>query len=113
VPVEFFAIITKRIDMKKSFKLKIAGKNDDRVIESVKHELRQYIKREKRKPLTEGIDFWEFDCKFGKTAAAAEDINFSQITGCIDAAAQNGDEEFYIEILAKAGSKGKVKIVSD
>jgi Family of unknown function (DUF6172) len=93
--------------MKKSFKLKIADKNDERVVESVKHEIRQYIKREKRKPLSEGVDFWEFDCRFGKTAAGSESINFSDITAYIDTASKNGDEEFYIEILAKAGHKPK------
>jgi Family of unknown function (DUF6172) len=93
--------------MKKSFKLKVEGKNDERVIESIKHEIRQYIKREKRKPLAQDVDFWEFDCRFGKTDSCAEVIKFSDITACIDTAARNGDEGFYIEILAKAGYKPK------
>ncbi len=91
--------------MKKSFKLKIPGRNDERVVEALKHDIRQYIKREKRKPTPEGVDFWEFDCKFGKSVENAEVIKFSEIFSCIDAAAKEGDEEFYIEILAKAGRK--------
>jgi len=93
--------------MKKSFKLKQPNKADARVVEAVKHEIRQYIKREKRKPCPEGVDFWEFDCKFGKSAESAEVIKFSDITACIDAAAINGDEQFYIEILSKTGKKLK------
>ncbi len=91
--------------MKKSFKLKIPGRNDERVVEALKHDIRQYIKREKRKPTPEGVDFWEFDCRFGKSVENAEVIKFSEIFSCIDTAAKEGDEEFYIEILAKAGRK--------
>ena len=91
--------------MKKTFKLKIQNKNYDRAVESAKHEIRQYIKREKRKALPEGVDFWEFDCKFGADESAAVVIAFSQITTSIDDAAANKLDSFYIEILAKAGRK--------
>ncbi len=94
--------------MKKSFKTKIEGKNSERLIESIKHEIRQYIKREKRKTLPEGMDFWDFDCKFGKTPAVAECIKLSQITECIDTIAKDDCDEFYIEILARAASKQKL-----
>lgn len=91
--------------MKKTFKLNLQNKNYDRAVESAKYEIRQYIKREKRKPLSEGVDFWEFDCKFGSDEENAEVIAFSQITGAIDGAATNNFDSFYIEILAKAGYK--------
>jgi hypothetical protein len=91
--------------MKKTFKLNLSNKNYDRAVESAKYEIRQYIKREKRKPLPEGVDFWEFDCKFGVDAVSAEVIAFSQITACVDEAAKNVLEAFYIEILVKAGHK--------
>lgn len=91
--------------MKKSFKLKIPGRNDERVMEALKHDIRQYIKREKRKPTPQGVDFWEFDCRFGKNVESAEVIKFSEIISRINAAAAANDDEFYIEILAKAGHK--------
>lgn len=96
--------------MKKTFKLNIQNKNYDRAVESAKYEIRQYIKREKRKPLSEGVDFWEFDCKFGADEANAEVIAFSQITASIDSAATNKLDSFYIEILAKSGHK-KIKAI--
>jgi len=98
--------------MKKTFKLKIQNKNYDRAVESAKHEIRQYIKREKRKALPEGVDFWEFDCKFGADEASTEVIAFSQITASIDSAAANNLESFYIEILAKSGYKKPKEEVS-
>jgi hypothetical protein len=91
--------------MKKTFQLQIEGKNRDRVLEATKHEIRQYIKRERRKPLPEGVDFWDFDCKFGATADAAEVIHPAKLTELIDALATDGAASFYVELLAKPGHR--------
>ena len=66
--------------MKKTFQLHIEGKNPNRVLEAVKHELRKYVKRERRRDLPEGADFWDFDCKFGPTPEAAEPVHLSALT---------------------------------
>lgn len=89
--------------MKKTFQLQIEGKNRDRVLEATKHEIRQYIKRERRKPLPEGVDFWDFDCKFGATSDAAEVVHPAKITELIDALNAVGGAAFYVELLAKPG----------
>ena len=103
--------------MKKTFKLNIEGKHPDRVLEAVKHEIRKYVKRQRRVPLPAGVDFWDFDCRFGTTEANAVVVHFATITGLIDAVAKgkggeegNGEdkgegEQFYIELLAKAGHR--------
>lgn len=91
--------------MKKTFQLQIEGKNRDRVIEATKHEIRQYIKRERRKPLPEGVDFWDFDCKFGATPDAAEVIHPAKLTARIDALVADGAAAFYLELLAKHGHR--------
>ena len=62
--------------MKKTFQLRPEGKNPDRVLEAIKHEIRKYIRRERRRPLADGIDFLDFDCKFGVTAEGAEVVHF-------------------------------------
>jgi len=98
--------------MKKTFKLNLPNKNYDRAVDSAKYEIRQYIKREKRKPLPDGVDFWEFDCKFGADESSAEVIAFSQITAHIDESAKNAFDAFYIEILVKPGYK-KTKAESE
>lgn len=89
--------------MRKTFKLNIEGKNRDRVVEAVKHEIRKYVKRERRRDLPEGVDFWDFDCKFGSSEEAAEVVHFATLTGQIDAIVNAGGEQFYLEILAKHG----------
>ena len=61
--------------MKKTFLLQAEGKNPDRILEAVKHEVRKYARREGRKTVPEGFDYWDFDCKVGvspEAAAAAE-----------------------------------------
>ena len=92
--------------MKKTFQLNIEGKNRDRVLDATKHEIRQYIKRERRKTLPEGVDFWDFDCKFGTTADNAQGVHFATLTALIDAVALGGGDAFYLELLAKPGYRG-------
>ncbi|MFT6591603.1 MAG: hypothetical protein ACJA2P_002461 [Rhodoferax sp.] len=89
--------------MKKTFKLNIEGKHPERVLEATKHEIRKYVKRERRVPLPEGVDFWDFDCKFGTSEANAVVVHFATLTALIDAVVKEGGDTFYIEILAKNG----------
>lgn len=89
--------------MKKTFKLNIEGKNRDRVLDATKHEIRKYVKRQRRVPLPAGVDYWDFDCRFGTCAENAEVVHFATITALIDAVATAGGDAFYLELLAKNG----------
>lgn len=89
--------------MKKTFKLNLEGKNRDRVLDAVKHEIRKYVARERRRTLPSGVDFWDFDCKFGLSAESAEVVHFATLTEHINTVAQAQGEQFYLEILAKHG----------
>lgn len=89
--------------MKKTFKLKVENKNPDRLLEKIKYEIRKYIKREKNKKLPEEVDFWKFECKFGKNEEEPEVIEFVDITKNIDEAASEGCESIYMEILSTKG----------
>jgi len=71
--------------MKKTFQLRPEGKHPDRVLEAIKHEVRKYIKRERRRPMQADTDFLDFDCKFGATEEAAEVVHLATLTGLIDA----------------------------
>ncbi|WP_424686129.1 DUF6172 family protein [Halarcobacter ebronensis] len=88
--------------MKKTFKLKQENKHPDRVVDSIKYEVRKYIKREKRKTLPEDKDFWFFDCKFAIGDDEPKEIEFADITKSIDEAAKSEADTFYLEILARA-----------
>ncbi len=89
--------------MKKTFKLNIEGKNRDRVLDATKHEIRKYVKRQRRVPLPAGVDYWDFDCRFGTSAENAEVVHFATITALIDAVAAAGGDAFYLELFAKSG----------
>lgn len=94
--------------MKKTFQINVTNKNRDRQVDSIKNEVRKYIKREKSKRPPEGFNFWAFDCKFGKTADEATEIKFVDVTKSIDFAASEGYDSFYLELIARADIK-KVK----
>lgn len=91
--------------MRKTFQLQVEGKHPDRLLEAIKHEIRKYIKRERRRELPEGSDFWDFDCRFGASAEAAEVVHLSAITGLIDSIVKDAGKQFYVEILAKPGKR--------
>ena len=92
--------------MKKTFQLRPEGKHPERVLEAIKHEIRKYLLRERRKPLPAGADYWDFDCKFGPSLEAAEVILIGSLTDHINAAsAEESGSQFYVELLAKTGTR--------
>lgn len=92
--------------MKKIFKLTDPKKHADRVLEAVKHDIRKYVKREKKKDLPEKATmYWDFDCKIGATAADAQVVKYEKLIKALDAVKASGATECYVEILAKAVNK--------
>jgi Family of unknown function (DUF6172) len=89
--------------MKKTFQLHVEGKHPDRLLEAIKHDIRKYLKRERRRDLPEGADFWDFDCKFGVTEEAAEVVHLATIIERIDTVVADKGTQFYVELLAKGG----------
>ncbi len=99
--------------MKKTFNLTAPNKQPARQVDSVKHDIKKYIGRERRKALPEGVDFWDFDCKFGKDAASAEVIHVAEINKKIDEIVLKEAPSFYIEILAKHGIRKKREVKAE
>ena len=93
--------------MKKTFKLSASKIKYARVVDAAKHEIRKYIKRERRKELPKGVDFWDFDCKYGDTEQVAKVIHITEISKCIDGAEKKELDSFYIEVLAKPGRRAR------
>lgn len=77
------------------------------MLDSIKYDLRRYLKRERKKPLPGDSAYWEFECKFGKDSVTAEEIKVSEIIPAVDRASEEGWDEFYIEIFARASEKLK------
>jgi len=97
--------------MKKTFSRESPGHAPARVIESIKNDIRKYLKRERRKPLPEGVDFWDFDCRVGPggNEEAAVVTHVTEVPAVIDQVASGGAVSVYVEILAKAGHRSGVR----
>lgn len=94
--------------MKKTFKLTNEKLTLPRLVESIKYEVKKYIKRERRRNLPDDADYWGFDCRFGVDEASSEVIHLSEINKSISWAEAEQLESFYLEIMAKACSRGKI-----
>mgnify|MGYP001206891548 CR=1 FL=1 len=88
--------------MKKTIALTHPKIKTARLVDSIKHDIKKYLARERRKSLPEGTDYWTFDCKFGPSEAEAEVVFTSEINKRIDGAVERELTEFYVEILARA-----------
>ncbi len=99
--------------MKKVFQIDVSNKTRERQIDSIKNDIRKYIKREKSKKLPVGFNSWFFDCKFGQTKEDAKVINFADVIKSVDLAQSENYESFYIEIIAKAIFKEKKNLHED
>ncbi|MFZ4777937.1 MAG: DUF6172 family protein [Terrimicrobiaceae bacterium] len=93
--------------MKKIFPFHVPGREDLKVLESIKIDVSKYVKRERRKVLPEGVDFWDFRCRIGPDREAPADTHLAGVPKAIDAVAQSGAPEVYVEILACSGLRTK------
>lgn len=99
--------------MRKTFSLTHEKIKTPRLVDSIKHEVKKYLKRERNKVLPEGADFLDFDCKYGATAETADVIHLSTINKHIDEAVTQELPSFYLEILAKPGYRTPKPIIND
>ena len=70
--------------MRKIFQLTHPKIKAPRLIEAAKHDVKKYLKRERKKKLPKGADFWGFDCKYGSSAEEAKDIHVAEINNFIN-----------------------------
>lgn len=88
--------------MKKTFKLDHPKIKKPRMVDSVKHEIKKYLKRERNKTLPEGAKYWGFNCKVGQTETTAITVTQASLNKSIDALVESDTNILYVEILAEA-----------
>lgn len=98
--------------MKKTYHLNVENKTTERQVDSIKHDVRKYIARERRKELPKDIDYWDFDCKIGDNEEAVVAIHLSKINEMITNISSKGNESFYLEILARPAKRESRKEIS-
>ncbi|MHC5066962.1 MAG: DUF6172 family protein [Planctomycetota bacterium] len=87
--------------MKKTFPLRVADGNPQRQIESIKGEIKKYLKREQRKTLPEGMDVWRFDCAVAIDDGPRRELRPGDLKAAVDEAVAGDGEQLYVEILAR------------
>ncbi|MFT3992324.1 MAG: DUF6172 family protein [Luteolibacter sp.] len=91
--------------MKKVFPLTSPTHQPARVVEQIKSDVRKYVKRERKKTLPEGVDFWDFNCAVGFGDETPETKHVEELIPAIDEAAKKDCASIYIEILSKPGHR--------
>lgn len=99
--------------MKKTFKLDHPKIKVPRVVDSVKHDIKQYLKNKRKKEPPSGAIYWDFDCKLGQSEETAVDVHLSSLTKCIDELVENNIMTIYVEITAKAIEAGKSPLAQE
>ena len=87
--------------MKKTFQLHVEGKNSDRLLDAIKHDIRKYVKRERNKGIPAEFDYITFACKLGNDADSAKDIHVGEIIKAVDVIAKTDQSSFYVEIITQ------------
>lgn len=91
--------------MKKTFVMSHPKIKLPRLVEAIKHEVKKYLQRERRKQLPPGADYWDFDCRFGVDEASSEPIHVADINKAISGAEERQLASFYLEILARPAKR--------
>lgn len=99
--------------MRKTYPLIVQGKHRDRVLDAVKHDIRKYLKRERRRELPEGMDFWDFDCKAGLSKESAVATHVAALVAGVDALAREDAASVYVEVLARPAKRAPRLAVAD
>lgn len=89
--------------MKRTFSLVHPKIKPARLIDSARHEIKKYVKKERNMPTGRDIPFWDFDVKFGEDEESSVGISFKELNQYMDKAAEAGAEQFYVEIVKVAG----------
>ncbi len=93
--------------MKKTFPLTHPKKKSERLVESIRADVKKYLKRERNKKLPEGVDFWDFDCKVGASAESAQVVHVAEVSKAIGQVLADGSEACYVELLSKPATRQK------
>ena len=94
--------------MKKTYKLEHPKIKVPRIVDSIKHDIRKFLKKERNKNLPSGAIYWGFDCKSGQTEETSVEVNLSSLTKSIDELVEKNNTTIYIEIVAKPIGKPEV-----
>lgn len=97
--------------MKKTFNLVHPKIKAPRIVDSIKHDIKKFLKKEREQSLPSGMKYLTFDCKVGQTEESAGAVPLDELTNTIDDLVVNKAKSIYVELAAKpvASLDGKAK----
>jgi hypothetical protein len=93
--------------MKKVFQIKVSNKTPERQADAIKHDVKKYVTRERKKAIAGKGDFWDFACKIGPNAEEAKVTHVDDLSAGVDQSIVAGHDSVYIEIIAEAKFRTK------
>jgi hypothetical protein len=93
--------------MKKTFPLTHPKIKPERLVEGIRADVNKYVKRERKKTLPEGVDFWDFACKVGVVEEFALPMHLAEVSAAIGQVLTEGNDTVYVEVLSKPGKRTK------
>jgi hypothetical protein len=88
--------------MKRTFNLEHPKIKVPRIVDSIKHDIKKFLKKERKKPLPSGAKYWGFDCKLGQSEETAVEVHLSSLTKSIDELVAQQIMTIYVEVSPKA-----------
>ena len=88
--------------MKRTYKLEHPKIKVPRVVDSIKHDIKKFLKKERKKNLPSGTIYWGFDCKFGESEETAIEVHLSSLMKNIDEFVEKNIMTIYVEITPTA-----------
>ena len=88
--------------MKKTYKLEHPKIKAPRIVDSIKHDIKKCLKKERKKALPKGSKYWGFDCKLGASEETAVEVELLSLTKSIDKLVAANSVTVYVEITPKA-----------
>ena len=91
--------------MRQTFTFADSKHKPEQALAALKNKVRKYLKRERRKSLPEGADYWDFDCQVGETEGTSEALAVTEVITRMGDIFERGEPQVYIEILARAETR--------
>ena len=88
--------------MKQTYKLDHPKIKAPCIVDSMKHDIKKYLKKERENSLPKGMKFWSFDCKLGQSEETATAVPQLELMSSIDDMVENKIMTIYVEMTAKA-----------
>lgn len=89
--------------MKRTFSLVHPKIKPARLVDSARHDVKKFVKKERSMPTGKDVQFWDFEVKFGRSEETAELIDFKSLNQHMDQLLSDDAEQMFIEIITVAG----------